>query len=521
MGGVLVHQYIKAGFPPKPMDFAQRFYLHHPYFAIGHWPPVFYLLEGLWMELFSQSRTAVMILMALITASLAATTYFLVRREAGPGQALVAAALLAATPNVQAYGSMVMVDTLLALFSLWAAVSFGRFLESGRRFHAVAFAGFASLAILTKGNAFFLAPVPLLAIALTRRFQILRRGALWAAAVIVAALCLPWHLATVHMMLPTFGDPPGIAFTAHAVSFYGRLLLKTLGPVVMALAAVGAVTRLVWPSWRGSVKDHWAALGAFLISVCLFYCLVPASLEARYFIAVMPVLLVFAIVGANDVARWCAVPGTRASQRCWLVLLIAVSNFSASAFTIPRKASFGFREAAAGLMAGGKTTETLVLVSSNTGVGEGSFVAEMAMQRPDPGVIILRGSKVLADTNFIHTSYKALYANSEQMRQCIEEAGVGTLVVDRSPSATQWEDHKQLLDMVNRHPDEWRLVGTYLGSGGHAAKDARVQVYSYSGAKLGPPRDPLAGIKGGLSRTPLVWPIRMRLNCPVASSQAK
>jgi len=519
VSGVLVHRYIQAGFPPKPMDFAQRFYLHHPFFAIGHWPPVFYVVEGLWMELFSESRASVMILMALITASLAATTYFLIRREAGAAQALVGAVLLAATPTVQAYGSMVMMDTMLALLSLWAAMSFGRFLGSGRRLHAVAFAGFASLAILTKGNALFLAPVPLLAIALTRRWQILRRGALWAAAAAIVALCLPWHLATLHMILPTFVGRPGIAFTAHAVSFYSGLLLKTLGPVIISLAAIGFVTRLVCPSWRGEVQDHWAVLGAFLISICLFYCLVPAGIEARYSIAVMPVLLLLAVAGANDVAQLCAIPGTRSSQRCWLVLLIAVVNFSTFAFTIPRKASFGFREAATALLAGGTTTDALVLVSTNTAVGEGVFVAEMAMGRPDSGTIILRGSKVLADSNWSHTRYQALYANSEKMRQCIEEAGVGALVLDRHPSDNQWEHHKQLLDMVNRHPDEWRLVGTYSPQGERAADDAGVQLYSYSGARPSPPRDPLAGIGGG--GTPLGWPIRIRLSCPVASSQAE
>src|ERR1035441_7216098 len=69
MSGLLVHDYVAGHFPAPPMKFAQDFYLHYPYLAIGHWPPVFYLIEGLWMLLFSPSRVSIMLLSALISTA--------------------------------------------------------------------------------------------------------------------------------------------------------------------------------------------------------------------------------------------------------------------------------------------------------------------------------------------------------------------------------------------------------------------------------------------------------------------
>src|ERR1039458_1586301 len=78
MSGVLVRDYIQGGFRSSPMVFASKFYLQYPYLAIGHWPPVFYGVEGSWMYLFSTTRIVVLLLMAGVTTSLVAITYFMV-----------------------------------------------------------------------------------------------------------------------------------------------------------------------------------------------------------------------------------------------------------------------------------------------------------------------------------------------------------------------------------------------------------------------------------------------------------
>ena len=50
--GLMVRDYIAAGFPDSPFRFAENYYLHYPKVAIGHWPPVFYSIQAAWMLIF-------------------------------------------------------------------------------------------------------------------------------------------------------------------------------------------------------------------------------------------------------------------------------------------------------------------------------------------------------------------------------------------------------------------------------------------------------------------------------------
>ncbi len=118
MSGLLVHDYVAAGLPAGPMKFAQNFYLHYPYLAIGHWPPFFYAIEGAWMLLFSPARVSVMQLMALITTLLALATYRLAHAEFGTVSAWMISLLVICNPLLIQYTSMVMLETLLAVLSL-------------------------------------------------------------------------------------------------------------------------------------------------------------------------------------------------------------------------------------------------------------------------------------------------------------------------------------------------------------------------------------------------------------------
>src|SRR4051794_28093637 len=44
--GLMVHDYIATGFPGRPQQYAENYYLHYPKVALGHWPPVFYLMQA-------------------------------------------------------------------------------------------------------------------------------------------------------------------------------------------------------------------------------------------------------------------------------------------------------------------------------------------------------------------------------------------------------------------------------------------------------------------------------------------
>ena len=83
--GLMVHDYLARGFPSNPLEFAREFYSRYPKVAIGHWPPVFYIVQALWTSLFTASRASLLLLMAAISAALLTLTYWLAARYFGPG----------------------------------------------------------------------------------------------------------------------------------------------------------------------------------------------------------------------------------------------------------------------------------------------------------------------------------------------------------------------------------------------------------------------------------------------------
>ena len=70
--GLMVRDYIAGPLwhLEHPMRFAESYYEHFPKVALGHYPPGFYALEGLWL-LPSRSKTAILLLMTTLTSATA------------------------------------------------------------------------------------------------------------------------------------------------------------------------------------------------------------------------------------------------------------------------------------------------------------------------------------------------------------------------------------------------------------------------------------------------------------------
>ena len=68
MSGLMIRDYVANG-SGSPVEFAERYYLFHPYFAIGVWPPLFYGVEAGWMLLFGHERASIILLIGLIAGA--------------------------------------------------------------------------------------------------------------------------------------------------------------------------------------------------------------------------------------------------------------------------------------------------------------------------------------------------------------------------------------------------------------------------------------------------------------------
>ena len=69
--GVMVRDYLHHVLDTSPLGFVESFYVRFPRVAIGHWPPAYYGLQGIWYEAFGVSLGSSRWLSALILAALA------------------------------------------------------------------------------------------------------------------------------------------------------------------------------------------------------------------------------------------------------------------------------------------------------------------------------------------------------------------------------------------------------------------------------------------------------------------
>lgn len=466
MTGLMVRDYIAAHCPWPAMAFAEGYYLHYPKVALGHWPPVFYMVQAIWMLLLPPSRATAMLLMALVTTTTATMLYYTARRSLGSVAGVVSALVFVSLPLVQRQSGMLMADSFVGLTCFAAALCVGRFLERGRASDVVWFSVMAALAVLSKGNGVAVAVVPILGVVFVRRYRVLFTWRFWLPCLFAAAVCGVWYLYTFRMVQNGWGDTPGWAFTSKAIVGYASKLWAALGPVVLLMIAAGIGHHLLGPFRSRLVKGVWAASAALILGVFAVNCLVPATIEDRMIIPALPPLLLYAAAGGS----WIYSNTRRLSWAQRLIVPVAAIlaiGFLVKDFAPLAGSHRGFSAVAEALLSRTDFRGAVVLVSSE-GNGDGQFISETAMREIRPGHVILRASKVLASSFWSGADYRSRFHSSEEVLRYLSDVPVSFLVIDAVPGGTRWAHHAQLLKMIADYPGRFELIGTYpqeIGAG--------------------------------------------------------
>jgi dolichyl-phosphate-mannose-protein mannosyltransferase len=477
VSGLMVHDYVRRGFPLGPVEFAEVFYAHYPKVAIGHWPPMFYVLQAGWMLVFGDSMHSDLVFMAFLSALFAATVYAVAWREFRSERAAIVSALfLLCIPLVQWCGDNILADIPVALFSLWAVLCWANYLDSGRIRSAVAFSSFATLAILTKGNGYAVLFVPPLTILLARRFELLKNVRLWLAAAPIA-LSIPWMFLTWKLVGPAMQYELSVAFFVKAFLSYTTYFATAAGVLVFVLALVGAATLL--PEWRTrSIGGVWLSLLAFSAAEILFHCIVPAAIEPRYLIGLIPCMVLFMLRGFVEIiSRSSFIPLSFTRRVEVLGALIAVV-FALNVFALPPKRPTGFAEAAAFVTSHREFAGEVILISSE-GDGEGPFIARMAeLDHARLNHIVLRASHALADSDWNGQSYRLLFRSPAEVSDYLRRLPVGVVVIDRT-NFNLPNPHQPLLEQaIAAHPEQWKLAGVFPAN---ASERHGIAVYGATG----------------------------------------
>ena len=470
--GLMIRDYVAAGFPTSPIAYAEGYYFYYPKVAFGMWGPLLHVAEAAWTLIFPATRNSVIVLMALISSLTATLIFLALSDEVSEALAFLAALLFVCAPTVQTYTGMIMADGLVALLDFCAALAFGRYLTVGSLKYSCWFGVFACLSVLSKGNGVALVLLPAFAVLFTGRFSLLKQKSFWVGSAVIACIGGPWQYYSATALSDIVIRHPGWAF----VMFYTKATATMLGVALLPIVLVGVYSRVFASGSPRRLDGKWAAAAALICSVWAFHSLIPAtSSEYRYLIAVIPPMLMFLMAGVVQIATWVSLPAFSLSYRTWAFGAAVAALVFATTFTIPKKLHHGFEEVAE-LLERPAYTHSEILVSSN-GCGEGLLISEMATREKRPTHVILRASKMLAESDWDGERYKEMFHTPNEVLDFLKSIAVGVVVIDNDPGSQPAPRHHVLLKQaVAAFPGEWEALGSYPQQS-RADIPANIEVY--------------------------------------------
>jgi hypothetical protein len=372
---------------------------------------------------------------------------------------LIAATFVVVSANM-GLTTAVMLDLPVAAVMLEATYRLAVFFVTGSRRHAAIFGVFAALCCLTKGNGLAIILVPIILIALTRRYDILRQPGLYIAAAIVLVFAAPFVAISFHLD-SAIGDFGWLSLSdaLSRAGFYSSYLWTQLGaPVILlsftALIASARRPTIASPTLDSTVKT---ALAALAVAALAFHVLNPhMSIATRYVSMAVPPLLGLVPVGAEAVSRMIRQRNLRRpAQLALLAAAVIVAFVSAPAAT--KRVPIGARETVDFLETQGGLSDLAVLVISNES-GEGAMVSEVAQRHPVPAATVMRGTKLVATDDWSGHHFKMLYASAGDLLRRLEDLHVAYLVMDYSPVAKAIPFWGQVDELITSNPDRVEQV---------------------------------------------------------------
>lgn len=465
ISGLLIHDYLVGGWHQSPIEFLKNFHSHYPLVGIGHWPPLYYFVEAVWMVVFSPSRVSVLVLSGLVTAVTAVACAAFVGRRIGKIEALFVAFAFVTCPIAQSASSELMLDVPVALLCLLSMFSYVRYLEMGFTRHSAAFGVLAASAMMVKGNGACLALLPPIMVLLGRRFDLLRRISFWTPVPIVLVATGPWYLFTYGLAEQGFRFGWGWTYFETAVSANTGILLASLGPALLTTAIVGLLLLCV-RCWFKAFDDY-GPLGAaaLALAVLIFQSVVPAAIQDRYLAPALPPLLILAAYALRTTSNWLVdrvMPARTLLGHANILaaggVLILALSFLPRALELHAKPRLGLIEAARQVWMHRTASNPSVLIASD-GQGEGSAIVELAMSDPNrPSIFAVRGSRLLGGGGYNNQDYLPRFKTTAEAMTAIDEYAIPLVLLRTSGAPEEWAHLRQIDEARRSDVDRWKVI---------------------------------------------------------------
>lgn len=418
----------------NPMQFAQQYYAQYPKVGLGHWPPLGYLLHGVWMRIIGVGHVQALLLTLVFTALTAFLLYHLLRPDAGSILAILGASCWLLQDTVRTSAQQVMLDIPVVLFTLAALALFRGYVQSPQPVFALGFGTFAALALLIKANAAVLVFLPPAWLLVSGRWSILRRRDFWIAILPPLVLAGPWYAFSTWLFYRNFAAWAGLPLSWDAMLRVNLGVWVGMAGLPLMIAAGLALLVALWRRTPGDLL--WAAL---VVAAGIATLILQAMAEPRHQLIALTAMIALCILALRTLPKPVA---------CFAAVVLLVSNWHWR--TAPHE---GFTTAALDI-ARGPAGHVLL-----AGADDGALIAAAAAL-PSPSTaerLWLRANKVMGDVAWSGRVRSAAITTPDQVHALLNRFSVNQVFVGPD---TPGSPFRGLLLESLQHNANWKTVAT-------------------------------------------------------------
>ena len=426
-----------------PVAYAYRYYAQYPAIALVHWPPLFYVVEGLGFRTLGPSVVVARFSVLLFLALLLYQWFCLVEELQGPFTAAVSALVLATIPLMLVFEKAVMLEIPSLALGVAAIRYWIRYLDDGRRASVIKWALWASAALMCKQTSIYIFVFCLFSVAATRRWDRIWTRKMWPATAIVAVLAAPFYV----LMLVSHGASVAKDLGSHQLdglrrlAYYWKSLPHTFSIPLLVLSGLGIAISRRW-NRRGQTVLMLCWIAAGYLTFTFF-----GQSEARFAIYWFPPLVYFA---AGLLTEGLQTPWMRRTMQAAACVLVAVMTVQAWGFERPYIS--GYRTVAARLVE--NYDSGIVLFDGKV---PGNFVFFMRALDPRRQFLVLRKALYVNDVRRNANSEELLHGRDEVLN-LFKNDGIRFAVVSEN---TPLDFPSQSVLRQVLQTDQFRLLGRF------------------------------------------------------------
>ncbi len=460
-----------------PVSYAYQYYAQYPALSgVIHWPPVFYVFEGL--SFLALGPTVVSARLAILAFALMGITFWFLMLREFQGQWVAAAAsiFLACAPSVLLFEKSVMLEIPCLAFCLAATWFWTRYLLHEKSTDVYWFALFASAAALTKQNAVYLIPFCLFSGLILAGWRLFVRPAVLKAMAIGLVLSAPFYCLVylVHWKTIAMDLTERNASKAQAISFYWAAIPNQIGWVPILLAILGLVTCRRWATAKiPTIMLSW-------IAACYVTFTMIGHKEPRYAMYWIPPFTYFAL---GPLIAYFRKRALRIAGAVAAIFLVGSSVVFAWSFQRPYIA--GYEPVAQRVTQINKAGVILY-----DGPLPGNFIFFVRANDPGRHFVVLR--KALYATRLKQSGGSVELVHSpEEIEQLIRSYGIRFFVVSEG-TPLNFDSQRMLRDVLKQ--PSFRQVGVFHIDG-RDLPSANVNLVLYENMAWTPPTEKFLRVK--------------------------